>query len=559
MELIRLGLNDAVEQRSNPMESPQTPLASAINTVFGWLTGSQPTAAGELVNEYTALQHITVYRCVRLLGESVGSLTLRLYQGEKDGRQESTTDPLWKILALKPNNEMSAKDLWTTVVGCLSLAGNSYLEIIRENSDTVSQLYPLQSLETTPVRLPSGMLGYKTRDYSTGGYRILNAADVLHFRLFSWDGIKGLSPIQQARQDIGLARAATKHGAMMFGNGSKPPGILTPVGNVKEQDLVNMRKAWELAQGGENKNRTAVLPSEWKYMQIGLSNEDAQYLQTRQMSRADIASLFGIPPHMVGDTTRLSNNNHENESLSFVVDTLAPYLVTIEQEICIKLLDADPKRFVRFDVSERLRGDFASTMAGFAVGKQWGIFNSNYCLEKLGENGIGPQGDIYWCPVNMTNAENLLKSDEDEPTPGPEGEQGTEPTTQGIRNMFAHYVRSFTAIYSDGLGRILTRSKRDADVLTQVFAPLLGSIQELIEQEARTQFRLAPDWHASDKALKDYIKGAVTRSPEWEQEKRLEITAAELHKAIRSLYFAVYREAGAAIAERGLSNEEDAA
>src|SRR5579863_3554902 len=119
MNLIRLGLNDAMEHRSNPMESPQTPLASAINTVFGWLTGSQPTAAGELVNEYSALQHITVYRCVRLLGESVGSLTLRTYQRLKDGRQEATTDPLWKLLALKPNDEMSAKDIWTTVVGCL--------------------------------------------------------------------------------------------------------------------------------------------------------------------------------------------------------------------------------------------------------------------------------------------------------------------------------------------------------------------------------------------------------------------------------------------------------
>lgn len=553
MEIIRLGLHDdRLETRNNPMESPQTPLASAINTVFGWLTGSQPTAAGELVNEYSALQHITVYRCVRLLGESVGSLTLRTYERLKDGRQEATTDPLWKLLALKPNDEMSAKDMWTMATGCLALTGNSYLEIIRDKSSTVSQIYPLHSMETTPVRLPSGMLAYKTRDYSTGGYRIVNAADVLHFRLFSWDGIKGLSPIQQARQDIGLAKAATKHGATIFGNGSKPPGILTPVGSVKEQDLVNMRKAWELAQGGENKNRTAVLPAEWKYMQIGLSNEDSQYLQTRQMSRADIAALFGIPPHMVGDTTRLSNNNHENESLSFVIDTLQPYLVTIEQEICIKLLDADPKRFVEFDVSERLRGDFQSTMAGFAVGKQWGIFNSNYCLEKLGENPIGPEGDVYWAPVNMTNAKNLTNVNTDEPPP--DVEPGTEPTSPAIRGMFTHYVRSFTAIYGDGLGRLITRSKRDVDALMQVFAPLLGSIQELIETEARSQFRLALDWHASDKAFKEYIKGAASRAAEWTPEKKLEITASELSKAIRSIYFAVYREAGAAIAERGLQN-----
>lgn len=554
MELIRLGLNDAVEQRSNPMESPQTPIASAINTVFGWMTGSQPTAAGELVNEYSALQHITVYRCVRLLGESVGSLTLRTYSRlDTDGRHEETTDPLWRVLALKPNDEMSSKDLWTTVVGCLALCGNSYIEIIRERSGMVSELYPLHSLETDPVRLPTGKLAYKTRDYASGGYRIVNAADVLHFRLFSWDGIKGLSPIQQARQDIGLARAATKHGAKVFGNGSKPPGILTPVVKVGEQDLINMRTAWELANGGENQNRTAVLPADWKYTQIGLSNEDSQYLQTRQMSRADIAALFGLPPHMVGDTTRLSNNNHENESLSFVIDTLRPYLVTIEQEISIKLFDADPRRFVEFDVSERLRGDFQSTMAGFAVGKQWGIFNTNYCLEKLGENPIGEAGNTYWAPVNMTNADNLMKVNTDEPTPEAETGTGpTDPATPTMRNMLAHYVRSFTALFGDGFGRITSRSKRDADALTQVFSPLLVSVQELVESEARSHFRLAPDWHASDKYVKEYIKGAALRATDWDSEKRLDITAAELSKAIRSIYFGVYREAGAAVAEQGL-------
>ncbi len=109
-----------LEQRNNPMEDPTKPIAAAINTVFGWLLGSNPTAAGELVNEFTALQHVTVYSCERRLSDAVGSLTLRTYERSAKGRSESLDDPTWKLLALKPNNEMSAKDLWTNVVGCLS-------------------------------------------------------------------------------------------------------------------------------------------------------------------------------------------------------------------------------------------------------------------------------------------------------------------------------------------------------------------------------------------------------------------------------------------------------
>ena len=556
MELLSLFSADdkqaMAEQRSNPMEDPSVPVSAALNTVFGWMAGSEPTAAGELVNEFSAMQHITVYRCVSLLGQSVGSLTLRTYNRLTKGRQESIDDPVWRLLALVPNDEMSSKDLWTSVVGCLALCGNAYVEIIRDKSRNPVQIYPLHSLKTEPVRLPNGKLAYRTLDYSTGGDRIVNAADVLHFRLFSWDGLKGLSPIQQARQDIGLARAATKAGARHFGNGSKPPGILTPVGKVGEQDFINMRRAWELSNGGDNQGRTAVLPSEWKFTSIGITPEDSQMLATRAMSRTDIAALFGIPPHMVGDTTRLSNNNHENESLSFVQDTLQPYLKTIELEIAIKLLGADPRKFVEFDVSERLRGDFQSTMQGFAVGKQWGFYNTNTVLEKLGENPIGSEGDIYWAPVNMTNAANLVKLNDTQPDSQTDAE--SDPTTPALRDMFQHYVRSFTALFSDGVGRITTRKSRDAESLTQVFTPLLDSIQEIVEADARSQFRLAADWHASDKAQRDFLKSAATRSSEWTADKKLEVTAAELGKALRSIYFTVYREAGAAIAEQGLKD-----
>lgn len=544
------------ENRNNPLEDPSKPLAaSALNAIFGWGFGGTPTAAGEVINEHLALQHATVYTCVRILSEAVGSLTLRTYKRIDKGRSEATEDPIWKLLALVPNDEMSAAVLWENVVGCLALCGNAYVEIVRTKNGDVLQLLPLHPLKTQPVRLPNGTLAYRTWSGSNSAAEsiIINAEDVLHFRLFGWDGLQGLSPIQLARQTIGWSSAALKQSGRFFGNGSKPAGLLTPVGTIDETQLVNFRKAWELANGGENQTRTAVIPGDWKYQAIGINAKDSQFLESMQFSRADICAIFRIPPHMAGDTSRLSNNNVQSQNLSFVIDTLLPYLTKIEQEIAIKLLGADPNRFVQFDTSDRLRGDYQSTMNGFAVGRQWGILTANDCREQLGMNPLeGDEGNLTWSPVNMQDSKRLLDTEsiQDQPL------NATPDITPGMRSYFAQYVSGFLSIYKDAVGRVTARSKRDVESLTPILAPVLQSIAEPIESEARTQFRLSADWKASDKAQRDFIKSAASRSPEWTAEKRDEIASAELGKAIRTLYYAIFREAGAALADRSLNDGE---
>ena len=132
--------------------------------------------------------------------------------------------------------------------------------------------------------------------------------------------------------------------------------------------------------------------------------EESQFLETRSFTRTDIAALFRVPAYLIGDMSRLSNSNHEQMMLQFATGTLRPYLVRIEREIARKLLPADGSLHVEFDIGELTRGDFKSTMDAYAVGKQWGFYNTNMILTKLGENPIGPEGDIYWAPVNMQNA-----------------------------------------------------------------------------------------------------------------------------------------------------------
>jgi HK97 family phage portal protein len=524
----------------NPLDNPSVSLASPA--IWAWINQGNPSASGELVNEVSALQVTTVYACVRTIAESIASLPLKLYERLPKGRQEAADAPLYDLLAYEPNPEMTAFSFVETLSGCLALTGNCFAQIVRNGAGQPSALYPLHPLKTTPVRLPDGSLAYKTSDGETlGSARVLSSDDVLHVPLFCFDGLKGLSPIQQARETIGLSRAAEKFGARFFGNGSRPSGVLSSESDMDEQQQESVRESWAAANAGVNQNRTAVLPGKWTYQQIGLSPEDSQFLATRQFQRTDIAALFRVPSHMVGDTSRLSNSNHEQQSLQFVTDTLRPYLCRFEQEIIRKLLPDTGRNsgryFVQFDVRERLRGDFATTMQGFATGKQWGWYTTNMILEDLGENPVGPEGDVLWAPVNMTNAKNLVNPSAP-PTPD-----------QSERAILSQYAPAFISLFRDAVGRATARTQRSIDSLSAIFTPLLVSISAVFIDAARAQFSLTDTWNpATDKLIREHLKSIEKRAAGWTADKADEITGLELQKAVRALHINIYRDAGAAVA-----------
>ena len=158
--------------------------------------------------------------------------------------------------------------------------------------------------------------------------------------------------------------------------------------------------------------KTAVLWGDWKYTAVGITPEEAQFLDTRKYARTQIAALIGVPPHKIGDTTRLSNSNHEQEELQFVTDTLRPEINNAQMECKRKLFPPVGRNSGRyemgFDLRERLRADFKTTHEALALGRQWSFYTANKCLEELGDNPIGPEGDVLLYPINMGNAKALL-------------------------------------------------------------------------------------------------------------------------------------------------------
>ena len=295
----------------------------------------------------------------------------------------------------------------------LLLYGNAYAQIIRNGKGEVIALYPLMANRMSVDRDDKGHLYYQYQmqdsDAPTmkNGTVILKPSDVLHIPGLGFDGLVGYSPIAIAKNAIGLAIATEEYGAKFFANGATPGGILEYPGTVKNPEAV--RESWTKGFSGNNSHKVAVLEEGMKYTPISISPNEAQFLETRKFQIDEIARIFRVPPHMVGDLEKSSFSNIEQQSLEFVKYTLEPWIVRWEQSINRALLSESEKAayFVKFNVDGLLRGDYQSRMNGYATARQNGWMSANDIRELENLDLIPPElgGDLYLINGNMTKLE----------------------------------------------------------------------------------------------------------------------------------------------------------
>lgn len=370
-----------------------------------------PTSSGRPVTERSAMQMTAVYGCVRILAEAIAGLPLHLYRYKDGGGKEKATDhSLYRLLHDEPNPEMTSFVFRETLMTHLLLWGNAFAQIVRNGLGEVIGLYPLQPNRMSVGRdLDTKALYYEYQtswDEPAGEYKTirLTPADVLHIPGLGFDGLLGYSPIAMARNAIGLAQATEDYGASFFANGAAPGGVLEHPGTIKDPSRV--RESWQQTFGGaKNGNKVAVLEEGMKYTPISVSPEQAQFLETRKFQLNEIARIFRIPPHMIGDLEKSSFSNIEQQSLEFVKYTLDPWVIRWEQAITKTLLSAREKQqlFVKFNVEGLLRGDYQSRMEGYAVARQNGWMSANDIreLENLDRIDQVDGGDLYLVNGNM--------------------------------------------------------------------------------------------------------------------------------------------------------------
>ncbi len=373
------------------------------------------STAGNYINERTSMQVAAVYACIRVLSEGVAQLPVHLYHRTDDGRKVKATDhSLYKIICAEPNKEMTQYTFVETLMTHLLIWGNAYAQIIRNGRGEVIALYPLMANRMKVDRDNDGNLYYQytlieseeSKDVKNVQEKKLRMSphDVLHIPGLGFDGLIGYSPLATAKNSIGLMLACEDYGSNFFANGATPGGVLEHPGVLK--DPARVRENWTESFSGSNAHKVAVLEEGMKYTPLSISPNEAQFLDTRKFQLDEIARIFRVPPHLIGDLDHSTFSNIEQQSLEFVTYTLQPWLIRWEQGLNRALLSDDEKGdyFVKFSVDGLLRGDYASRMSGYATARQNGWMSSND-IRRLEDMDMIPDedgGNLYLVNGSMT-------------------------------------------------------------------------------------------------------------------------------------------------------------
>lgn len=397
---------------SNIFKSRDKPTNRVNGNAYSFLMGA--SSSGRRVTERTAMQMTAVYSCVRILSETLASLPLHIYESFETNSRKAIKHPLYKLLHDEPNPEMTSFIFRETLMTHLLLWGNAYAQIIRNGKGEVLALYPLMPDRMRVDRDEYGQLYYEymlsdsdANAKESGAVR-LSTQDILHIPGLGFDGLVGYSPIAMAKNAIGMAIATEEYGAAFFANGATPSGILTHPGVIKNPEAI--RESWSKGFGGRNSHKVAILEEGMNYTPISIAPNEAQFLETRKFQLNEIARIFRVPPHMVGDLEKSSFSNIEQQSLEFVKYTLDPWVSRFEQAMTRRLLTDDEKKkyYIKFNVDGLMRGDYQSRMNGYATARQNGWMSANdiRALENLDLISDEEGGNLYLINGNMLPLKN---------------------------------------------------------------------------------------------------------------------------------------------------------
>jgi HK97 family phage portal protein len=358
--------------------------------------------SGLRIDSETSLQSTVVLACARVLAESIASLPLHLYEYlPQGGKAPAREHPLYRRLHFAPNSWQTAFEWREQQVLWLCLWGNSYNLIVPGEAGFATELHPLHPSRMKVERIENGRLRYKYRD-ENGREETYSQDQIMHIRWLSDDGINGMIPVELARDAIGLARACEIHGARYFGNGARPGFVLTTDNDMKPEAAAMLRDNWErMHRGADRASRTAVLFGGLKPMELaGSNNQESQFLETRRFQIEEVCRLYRVPPHLVGDLSRSSFSNIEQQSIDFVQHSLLPWLRRFENAFARDLIVEDEKYFAEFDTRGLLRGDAAARASYYSSLYNLGVASINEIRSWESLNPV-EGGDLRFVQLNM--------------------------------------------------------------------------------------------------------------------------------------------------------------
>ena len=384
------------------------------------LGGSMSSASGALINETTAMRVAAAWRCVNIISGTVGSLPLDLIKREsEDIRRPAAGHPLRTVLTVKPNSWQTPGEFKRMMQAHLLLRGNGYARKVMSGSRLIA-LIPIHPDRVQVEQKRDLSIEYQV-SRSDGQMLKLGQKDMFHLRGMSLDGVTGLSVLSHMRESLGLALQTEQAGARLFKNGSfigsafKHPTKLSPEAYARLKASLDERFS-----GSENAHKNIILEEGMDIAPVPMTADDAQFLQSRDFQRYDIAMFFGVPPHMIGATEKTTSwgSGVEQQGIGFVTYTLNDWLVIWQEAIKRDLIaEAEWETLdARFYVQGLLKGDVKARWESYVKGRQWGILSADDVrrLEDMNPRPDGRGGE-YAEPPNTAGGEKPAEEKDDEP------------------------------------------------------------------------------------------------------------------------------------------------
>lgn len=386
-----------------------------------YLRAGHESASGALVSADSAMRTAVVYGSVRLITGAMGNTPLQLKRRvDARTREDASDDPLAKVLCRPRKGRLTPSAFRRMLTAHLILRGNGYALIVR-SLGRVIDLIPMHPDRVKVDQLDDLSLVY-TYTRKNGGQIVLPQSDVFHLLGLTLDGYRGVTPITYAREAIGMSLTTERHGAKVFANGTAIGLHLSYPNKLGQEGQDLLRASLEAYRGSENAGKTLITEEGATVNALGMTSEDAQYIETRQFTRTELEMFLGVPGFMLGDTEKSTSwgTGLEQQRTGFVAYTLEDYFTAWEETITRDLLPDESPLFVRFNRNAMVRGDLKTRWEAYVKALQWGVYSPNKVLELEDEN---PRegGDIYYPPPNTAGSSERPsdKDDGDEPAKTP--------------------------------------------------------------------------------------------------------------------------------------------
>lgn len=485
-------------------------LTSNLSNPEPWLLemmGGRQSLSGEHVTPETALRVSAVYACVRVLAETVASLPFQLFERRPGGGKDlATGHSLYPILHDLPNEDMTSFDLRETLMVHLALRGNSYCQKVMWQTGEIIGLVPLHPDRLVMRRLTNGNLEYEYSPGDANPARKFMAQDIWRITGLSSNGLVGYSPITLARETIGLSMAGQRLEAGLFANGIRPSGVYSHPGTLGDEALKRLRvQLSDKYSGADNAGKALLLEEGTTWTQVGLKLVDAQFIELLQLTLADIARIFRVPGVLIGlDDKTSTYASAEQFFLSFVVHTVRPWLVRIEQSVARDLFRPGERKryFAEFNIDGLLRGDFVARTTGYKAAIETGWLSRNEVREL--ENWNPAKGlDEFLSPLNLGQQSDRNKSADNQAPADPAPNKQSARLQAILRENCGRLARKEVAAISKAAERLPGQPKFGLwldsfyDDEVKQFTSALGVDQgfgeHICSEAARTVFEAWPE------------------------------------------------------------------